>query len=355
MNSSIPSSPENTALCTVLSDDYVVGFLVLIGSLLRVHPNLELPFIVVHHPDLAPLSPLSRELILHAYPKVEFHEVNADLYQNVWANRDGPLATPPRLRSAFFILEAFNLGRFSRVITLDSDMLCMGDLSELFTHSAPFAATVAYAYPEGSKLDYFNSGVLVIGKTHLTGETYQRLLDHKISETYQSRKGKADQAILNDFFPINAVVELDERYNMTKRRFADPFSEHQSDPSFKDTRILHFVGGKPWQEHSAIKDISYTGVEALWWHEFHRFISLADFSRLYRMQQRRLLETTNAVNTKTVTSLPASPQFMNKLRAALWAKPTGGLLSRLFPNRWRVQTTRDLFQQTRRKIRRLSK
>lgn len=255
---------EKTALCTVLSDAFVPGFAVLAHSLRRHHPGLNLPFVIIHHPELAPLAPSSRAMISSWYPDVRFHEADASGYQIVWANRDGRLRTPDRLKSAFFLLEAFALREFTRVVTLDSDMICTGDLSPLFTHSSAFAATPGTDYDKGDQLDFFNTGVLVIGPPHLTGETYAALLNHRISSGYEKRKGKADQAILNDYLGSEGFTPLDEAFNVTKRKFPDHSFDKVADILDDRVRILHFVGEKPWQFHHAEREFNYSKLEDFW-------------------------------------------------------------------------------------------
>ena len=261
---STSASGARTALCTVLSDAFVPGFAVLAHSLRQHHPGLDLPFIVIYHPELAPLAPSSRAMISEWYPNVRFHEADASGYQIVWANRDGRLRTPDRLKSAFFILEAFSFKDFDRIVTLDSDMICTGDLSPLFTHPATFAATRGTDYENGGLLDYFNTGVLVIGTPYLTGETYQALLNHRISSGYEKRKGKADQAILNDYLGSEGFTPLDESYNVTKRKFPDSSFGKIEDILDDEMKILHFVGEKPWQNHRGAREFNFTKLENYW-------------------------------------------------------------------------------------------
>lgn len=284
-SSDIISTRQETALCTVLSDAFVPGFAVLAHSLRQHHPGLDLPFIIIHHPELAPLAPSSQEMISQWYPNVRFHEADASGYQIVWANRDGRLRTPDRLKSAFFILEAFSLQGFDRVVTLDSDMICTGDLSPLFTHTATFAATRGTDFEKGGLLDYFNTGVLVIGAPYLTGETYQTLLNHRISSGYEKRKGKADQAILNDYLGPEGFTPLDESYNITKRKFPDSSFEKIEDILDDKMRILHFVGEKPWQLHRTARELNYTKVENFWADQLRAAMSYDQLLKHVRLLQ----------------------------------------------------------------------
>ncbi|MDF3057824.1 MAG: polysaccharide pyruvyl transferase [Rariglobus sp.] len=283
-----PSTPGRTALCTVLNDDFVPGFAVLVHSLKQRHPGLNLPFIIIHNRKLAPLSKESRELVSRLYSNVRYHEADDSRYGTVWANRDEHLHTPERLKPAFFILEAFALDEFDRVVTLDSDMICTGSLTALFEHAAPFAATRSLNYKTGKPLDYFNTGVMVIGRLHLTGETYQALLNHRISPDYNARKGKADQAILNDYFPIEQVCALDEAFNVTKRKYPDTAFNQINELLTENLRILHFVGEKPWQLHLTPEESNYAKLENLWASILQEALTPGEILHHLRLQQLKL-------------------------------------------------------------------
>lgn len=279
---------ERTALCTVLSDDFVPGFAVLVHSLKQRHPGLDLPFIIIHNDKLATLSAESRALVSRLCPQARFHEADDSRYEVVWSNRDEHLKTPERLKSAFFILEAFSFAEFDRVVTLDSDMICTGDLSPLLTHTASFAATRGFNYKTGEPHDYFNSGVMVIGRHHLAGETYRALLAHRISADYNPRRGKADQAILNDYFPAHEVASLDEVFNTTKRKYPDTAFDTIDDLLAGNVHILHFVGEKPWQLHATPEESVYTKLEAYWSGLLKEVFTMDDLLRHLRLQQHKL-------------------------------------------------------------------
>lgn len=336
-----------TALCTVLNDDYAAGFLVLCHSLLRENPGLDVPFIVVHHPDYAPLSPDTKALASRAYPNIEFHLADADAYQTVWANRDKHLHTPNRLRSAFFILEAFSLSRFKRVIALDSDMICLGRLNALLESDAPLAACTAFRHPGAHKLDYFNSGTLVIGTPHLTGETYRRLLTHHISPNYETRKGKADQAILNDFFQPGSITELPEAFNASKRKYPDSRQVDIDSLRADDVRLLHFVGEKPWQDHRSPDERVYCVLETLWWDLCRTVITFDELSLLYRIQQRRIIDEFALRDSERV-----SADLLESIESTLRQPISSSLWDRLFPARARIKATRSLIREALRGVKR---
>jgi lipopolysaccharide biosynthesis glycosyltransferase len=268
----------NTALCTVLDDNFLPGFAVMAKSLLRTHPGLNLPLYIIYHPKHAPLSEASKRMAERWYPNLHFHEVDPARYKTVWSNRDGKLQTPHRLKSAFFILEAFNFNEYDRVVTLDCDMVITGDLSQLFQSTAAFAATQAIDYDLGKILNYFNSGVMVIGKVHLSGVTYEAILNHTVSPEYDRRKGKADQAILNDFFGAN-YTELDEAYNVTKRKYPDTSFGSIDELFTEQMRILHFVAEKPWEMHVTESSQRYTKLENFWLEQFQEAV---DFESLFK-------------------------------------------------------------------------
>lgn len=280
--------PVRTALCTVLNDDFLLGFIALAHTFKAHHPELNLPFVIFHNHTLSTLSDESQRLIHTVYPAAVFKEVSDADYATIWAHRDGPLQTPDRLKPAFFILEAFNLRDYDRVITLDSDMLFTGPIHELLALECDFGATQAYDYEKAVHLNYFNSGVMVIGPAHLTGKTYQALLTHTLSPDYDNKKGKADQAILNDYFRLADIAIIPERFNVTKRKFPDKQIHDINAVLSGDTRILHFVGDKPWQLHLSRKELGYEILETYWEEQLQSEISGKELIKYIRLLQFKL-------------------------------------------------------------------
>ena len=221
-------------IVTVLNDAFAEYFRVLLFSIKKHNPGFDLPVRVIHSPALSPLSRENQDRIRAMHPHVEFVLANETPYARFFP------VTPPRLHAALLKLEAFNIPEHNRVVFLDSDMLCLGSLSDLFSLDVPFAACPAGKNRElkesvGNSFRRFvgfNTGVMIIGQKHLDGHTYTSLLQSRLKPC-----PTADQDILNRFFRWKRVYCLDHRLNYHAQFF------WKGDEV--DVKILHFAGEKP--------------------------------------------------------------------------------------------------------------
>ncbi|NOS67615.1 MAG: hypothetical protein HOO67_04605 [Candidatus Peribacteraceae bacterium] len=233
----VKKSLGGTCIATVLNDPFVEYFCVLLYSIKKHNPHFNLPVKILHSKKLSPLSKENQDRIRNLYPNVEFILVDEEPVKRFF------LVTPIRLHPALLKLEIFNLRGYDRVIFLDSDMLCLGDLSNLFNLDVPFAAC-----PAGKNRELkerlangfhrrigFNSGVMVIGKEHLDGRTYHALLTSPLKPC-----PTADQDILMRYFRWKKIYCLDHHYNYHAQFF------WKGDE--KDVKILHYAGKKPLEE-----------------------------------------------------------------------------------------------------------
>ena len=175
----------------------------------------------------------------------------------------------PRLEGIYrrlFSLEIFRLSQYQRVVYLDSDIYCSGDVSALFESSADFLACpdgftygdrIRARLEQGSGVEYserygkrfshtFNAGVLSLGARWLGDDTYQALLgllDHKKWQSYGPSKF-TDQMALNLFFD-GEFTELEAKYNYML--FLEEYQKILEPVSLLDARLVHFAGViKPW-------------------------------------------------------------------------------------------------------------
>lgn len=227
-------SSERIGIVTVLNDSFVPYFLVLLESLKFHNPWIDFRWLIFWSPSLSPLSEDNRRALSLRYGRLHFERVDEAAYFGFLKE------TPPRLIPALYSLECFRLLDFDRVVFLDADMLCLGDLSTLFQTPASFAACVAgrdaprkqklaghYALNRG-----INTGVMVIGKALMGGNAYRRMF------TYRSGLF-GDQDIINRFFRYRMLHYLPPEYNCHAEFFWD---DARRDPR---VRILHFAGVKP--------------------------------------------------------------------------------------------------------------
>lgn len=278
-------------IATVVTDGFLPGAEVLIRTLLRTNPWFDGDLVVLHNDDVARLGAESRTRLTDTAPGIRFRHVDLSPYRSIFAQRDAVLRTPDRLLAAFVILDAFRLSAYERVVCLDSDMMVLGDLSELFELDCEFAAVMATDERSGENLDYFNTGVMVIGPNHLTGATFEQITGTTVMSSVDRERGKADQAVLNRFFESRPYDRLPLRYNVTKRMVPDQIGDIIGRLHQLDARILHFVGAKPWNLNWSERDWGYETAEALWLDEHLAGSNLDDVARFFE-RRRTLVETT---------------------------------------------------------------
>ncbi|MQY16236.1 hypothetical protein SRB5_64340 [Streptomyces sp. RB5] len=231
------------AFASYVDENYLPGFLNLLRSLALTNPGICEDFIVLYDD----LQPSSLTAIRKLHPRIVARPVVPSHYDEfVKGDPENYL-----VRKAYFILDVFRIRDYDTIITLDTDMVVLGDLSELMELRHGFAAVPQFHHQQ-TKL---NSGLLVIQREFLTDE-FAAIVD----ETGRSGKyelDKHDQGILNALLE-NEFIRLDAKYNYVKRR------AQGDDPLPDDIAILHFTGRhKPWNGGES----GYAVAEAAW----HRY------------------------------------------------------------------------------------
>ena len=133
--------------------------------------------VIINHDDA--LTPELRDQFVTIYPYCEFHMLPFKMYEE-----NGKCL--PR----WWLLEAFNPElQIERLVTLGTDMLCMGDTGMLLYRDWGKIA----AWKEPVRDDY-NSGSMVITPAVATADVYKALIEYKRPD---GRFGH-DQAAVND-------------------------------------------------------------------------------------------------------------------------------------------------------------
>ncbi|WP_328501855.1 polysaccharide pyruvyl transferase family protein [Streptomyces sp. NBC_00457] len=215
------------AFASYVDENYLPGFLVLLRSLALSNPSVCEDFVVLYD-DLRPGS-IAKIRALH--PRIVLRRVNDAHYDSYKkGDQDNYL-----VRKAYFILDVFRMREYDTVITLDTDMVVLGDLGELLKLRHGLAAVSQFFYGQHK----LNSGLLVIQREYLSDEFCAKIDATGRSGDYEL--DKHDQGILNAVLDGD-FIRLDARYNFVKRRLSG------DQPVPEDTAILHFTGRhKPWQ------------------------------------------------------------------------------------------------------------
>ncbi|MGP1952752.1 MAG: glycosyltransferase [Arsenophonus sp. ET-KM2-MAG3] len=163
-----------------------------------------------------------------------------------------------------FIIANYFYNKINKILYLDSDIICSGDISELFTiklnHYIIAAVTDRdkFLWKKRAKLlvtpeianGYFNSGVMLINtnkwhKNKITEKTINILLDHKINTKFIF----FDQDALN-LSLINQVLFLDKKFN-TQFNINYELKNKTLFPATNNVKFIHYIGPtKPWNNWS---------------------------------------------------------------------------------------------------------
>lgn len=148
----------------------------------------------------------------------------------------------------------FGLTDYKKIVYLDSDMLILENIDELFD-CKPFSAVPA-GYLINNEWTRLNSGLLVIEPD----KEVMNIMLRFIPIVYQKRKDQGlatgDQDIINEYIPDwykNKDLVLSEAYNLIfkyidtyKRNYNFKYSNPDKSKSIK---IVHFIGKKkPWDD-----------------------------------------------------------------------------------------------------------
>jgi hypothetical protein len=177
-----------------------------------------------------------------------------------------------RFAATYSKLNAFHMTHLDRAVYLDSDMIVLQSVDDLFDHDG-FAAVADH----GLEANYgrFNSGMFAFDPD---AALFERLMK-AVESTHSYDSG--DQGFLNEMF--STWKRLPHEYNVNKR-----WSAHHPNLFHLDaTRVLHFVGIKPWQPEA---DSSYDALYRLWF----SFLSNSELIELIES----LRSTTAAVAAK---------------------------------------------------------
>ncbi len=252
-------------LATVTSENFVVGTEVLIYSFLKCNPDFDGDIVII----IDTLSDASQKRLTQLYP-ITFQKRQPIAEQKIALLREKVPQLRADLHLRLLSLEILLLSSYDKVVFLDSDGLCTGDLSDMFHHPAEFAAvsdgfgyedlidpmlqklgqkTISnpQRYGKASLKNTFNSGAMALSKSVLTEHNYvavtDLLSDYQIWQDF-GVKGFTDQMLLNIHFQ-QKTTRLDGRYNFMP--YMESYIKCIDNVTLLDAKFVHFAGRiKPW-------------------------------------------------------------------------------------------------------------
>jgi lipopolysaccharide biosynthesis glycosyltransferase len=252
------------ALVSVTDDDFCIGSEVLIYSFIKYNPWFDGEILLLTtslseeaRRRLAAIAPVR---FLSADPRIE--TAAARLQEKFPALED--------IHHRFLSLETFRLTGYRKVVFLDSDIFCMGDVSELFERPEPLLASFdGYSYEErldpvlvkagrsaiGKPVRYgrrfessFSSGVMAVTGELLSRDTYSGLLEAMAGYDPGERLIFTDQMVLNLYFD-GSFTPISGKYNY--RILLEDYIRYLDGISSLDARLIHFSGAiKPWNNYA---------------------------------------------------------------------------------------------------------
>ena len=167
----------------------------------------------------------------------------------------------------FLSIESFNQNDYDKILFLDSDMICLGDVEEIFHSSGDFLACPDYRnllgfyrdpmsfkpihhsnenFNADSHFPSFNTGLMLIGKKYLNKSTYVDLCDLITYDRYKHiTTNQTDTVALNLKFKDD-VNWIDSDYNSYTRYLYLQKKSIESD-WISSYKFIHFLGkDKPW-------------------------------------------------------------------------------------------------------------
>lgn len=166
--------------------------------------------------------------------------------------------------NTFDKLHLFGLTNFDKMVYLDSDMIVLTNIDELF--DKPHMSAVAAGHlihPEWKRL---NSGLMVIEPQDRLPEKIADRLQQALEETALiGGEALGDQDLINAFYsdwPMTKSLHLDDGYNIFYSHLDGYIENHgYSLPIINNTgtnvraiRVVHFVGpNKPWMKWAGVR------------------------------------------------------------------------------------------------------
>jgi glycogenin glucosyltransferase len=169
-------------------------------------------------------------------------------------------------------LHLFDLTEFSKLVYLDSDMMILTNIDELF--DKPHMSAVAAGRRIHADWTRLNSGLMVIEPEQGLSSRIASMLDQAMEEAAaRGVRALGDQDLINAYYPDwpqSSHLHLDDGYNVffnhadryiEAHNYQFPGDEMPSakKPDSGVIRVLHFVGAnKPWMPWAPVRHFKET-------------------------------------------------------------------------------------------------
>jgi lipopolysaccharide biosynthesis glycosyltransferase len=244
--------PSTVAFLTVANDRFLPGLEMMLRSLLEVYPELSSDIHVCHDGTLRSFAKRRLERI---YPRIKFCEPDMDWFENVPQRSDNHKRIG---KLGYMNIHALSLTGYERVVVLDSDLIILGDISELWAGDDWIVCYDAgdreYAVRSSFTGSFvFNSGVISVpGSATGTAafhEMQNTILESATAELCPIIDRFADQKVWNIFLRNRKKRFAALNYNCNVKFLVKSLGGDASELS-----VIHFAGPKPWNSKDYVHE-----------------------------------------------------------------------------------------------------
>lgn len=288
---------QKYCLATVTTESYFQWTMTMLHSFVSSNPWFSGDIAVICH-DLPP--EMKDDIKLAG--NVKLVEPTADLISRLFKFSNALPAFKDKT-ARFYSLEIFRLAGYDKILFLDSDMIVVKSVEELFTLPGSFYASAELCWYKGkgregvnfnvgfqtteNQGDFlknpFNTGFMLLDNSIIKENHYPELLKLIDPEKWENEQlSYTDERIINQYFR-NSVLLLDTRYNYRAR--AARMIREKENVSIDDAIIIHYYSRfKPWNFNevfdSSQNNLNWLRAYQMW---YERYIS---FLKFYHLQKK---------------------------------------------------------------------
>lgn len=257
--------PPNYCIVTATTGNFVQWTMVMIHSFLETNTWYKGEIVIIYE-DLT--DEMKTDLLI--FKQVRLVRISAELEKKL----DELCTAIPKFRNIiarFYSFEAFGMTGYEKVLFLDSDMVFLKSIQEVFELPDQFYAsaescwyvglgrrisTYEKASGSGDDPDFIplpvNSGFMLLDQSVTGANNYAKLLEMIVPDVWISRNTfHADQLLINLHFN-HKVTRLDSSYNYRSKDAAEVKLIDHVD--FEDVKIFHYFRWyKPWRFNEVLR------------------------------------------------------------------------------------------------------
>lgn len=206
--------------------------------------------------DRGLLSEENENKLKNIYNNIFFRFVSIEKYKNVISNFKN---ADSRFDICWLKLEIFNDNSHDKILYLDSDMVIIGDIYELFENNDDILFCEDQCEIENTKYntdtwvrdkEYFNAGLIGVSKKWIESNSQEEIL-------MLAEKCDCEELKFKGLYPeqdfLNFMIKGGRMYPSIKYNLSQNIVAESNYVKILGTKIIHFCGGKkPWRKNERL-------------------------------------------------------------------------------------------------------